>query len=669
MVMGLLSEGTPLTWEETKKYADHVRYHGVQQFINLHKRLKDRKGDVLKWGDEVEYVLIRLDPTTQTAKVNLKSLEILELLKEYKNKNEFHPYAWSPEYADFMVEGTPATPYGGTLAHVNTVEANMQLRRQVLRSLMDEQMGEIPLTLTSYPRLGCANSSHPSYEPNPSETSVLNSIFIPDEIICSSHPRFRTFTRNIRKRRGEKICINVPIYKDLNTPSPFIEKFSNDFDGESARVAAVDHIYMDATPFGLCNSCLQMTFQCYSIEEARLLYDQLIPLCPIMMALSAACPFFRGFVSDIDCRWYASVASADDRTAEERGLKELNESKHRIYKSRFDSVDSYLSESSERYNDIDLVIDKDVYKRLIDAGIDQSLARHISHLFIRDSVSIFSEHIHQDDSRDSDHFENIQSTNWQTIRFKPPPVNSTIGWRVEFRPMDVQLTDFENAAYVVFLLLITRIILSFKLDFLMPISKVDANLIEGNKRDAVLNGKFYFRKDVRTCSKDCKSKSADEYALMDINTIINGGPLDGEADVPGIIPLINQYLQSVSIDVDTRYTILAYLNLISDRAAGKLKTTARWMRDYVRQHPDYKHDSVITDKINYDLLTLCNEISKGVHHPEGLLHKVSSRTKVDLPSSLKKQVDQENATILKHEMAMRSKFWPELNNDNNVEAN
>lgn len=33
--------------------------------------------------------------------------------------------------------------------------------------------------------------------------------------------------------------------------------------------------------------------------------------------------------------------------------------------------------------------------------------------------------------------QNIQSTNWQTMRFKPPPPNSNIGWRVEFRPMEV----------------------------------------------------------------------------------------------------------------------------------------------------------------------------------------------------------------------------------------
>lgn len=51
--MGLLTEGSPLSWEETKKLSKHVRDHGIEQFINLYRRLKDRHGDILKWGDEV----------------------------------------------------------------------------------------------------------------------------------------------------------------------------------------------------------------------------------------------------------------------------------------------------------------------------------------------------------------------------------------------------------------------------------------------------------------------------------------------------------------------------------------------------------------------------------------------------------------------------------------
>lgn len=51
--MGLLSEGNPLSWEETKALAEHVRKHGIIQFINLYHRLKDKQGDILKFGDEV----------------------------------------------------------------------------------------------------------------------------------------------------------------------------------------------------------------------------------------------------------------------------------------------------------------------------------------------------------------------------------------------------------------------------------------------------------------------------------------------------------------------------------------------------------------------------------------------------------------------------------------
>lgn len=56
--MGLLIEGAPLSWEEAKKHADYIRKHGIQQFINLYHKLKERKNDELKWGDEVCCLLL-----------------------------------------------------------------------------------------------------------------------------------------------------------------------------------------------------------------------------------------------------------------------------------------------------------------------------------------------------------------------------------------------------------------------------------------------------------------------------------------------------------------------------------------------------------------------------------------------------------------------------------
>lgn len=80
--MGLLTEGSPLNWVETKKLAKHVQEHGIQQFIYLYERLRDRQGDILKWGDEVEYILVKFDDEKKTAKVSLRGQEVLEKLNE-----------------------------------------------------------------------------------------------------------------------------------------------------------------------------------------------------------------------------------------------------------------------------------------------------------------------------------------------------------------------------------------------------------------------------------------------------------------------------------------------------------------------------------------------------------------------------------------------------------
>jgi glutamate--cysteine ligase catalytic subunit len=85
--MGLLSEGSPLSWDETKKWANHVKTNGIEQFINLYKRLKDRQGDSLKWGDEVEYIIVKFDHDKKTAQVSLRANEMLPVLREPENKD------------------------------------------------------------------------------------------------------------------------------------------------------------------------------------------------------------------------------------------------------------------------------------------------------------------------------------------------------------------------------------------------------------------------------------------------------------------------------------------------------------------------------------------------------------------------------------------------------
>lgn len=43
---------------------------------------------------------------------------------------------------------------------------------------------------------------------------------------------------------------------------------------------------------------------------------------------------------------------------------------------------------------------------------------------------------------------------------------------------------------------------------------------------------------------------------------------------------------------------------------GELMTAARWMREFVANHPEYKHDSVISEEMNYSLMWKCNQIAQ-----------------------------------------------------------
>lgn len=181
---------------------------------------------------------------------------------------------------------------------------------------------EYPITLTTFPRLGTTGDVSPYFS---TSGEKLRSQFLPDEI-ANPHIRFPTLAANIRSRRGRKVQINVPVFKDERTPWPFkdptvnydLHKWPEDDDVRQGAVQE-NHIYMDAMAFGMGSCCLQITFQAKNITEGRKLYDQLSPLGPIMLALTAATPIYKGFLADTDVRWNQISRAVDDRTPEELG--------------------------------------------------------------------------------------------------------------------------------------------------------------------------------------------------------------------------------------------------------------------------------------------------------------------------------------------------------------
>jgi glutamate--cysteine ligase catalytic subunit len=223
-------------------------------------------------------------------------------------------------------------------------------------------------------------------------------------------------------------------------------------------------------------------------------------------------------------------------------------------------------------------------------------------------------YIQVDDATSADHFENIQSTNWQTCRWKPPPASSSgngdspapaIGWRTEFRPMEVQVTDFENAAFSVLVVLVTRVILAYDLMLYIPMSLVDENMARATKRNAVLTEKFWFRKDIAPpqgrkggpCDQPCgppaasaspspSSSSSEDSSTAKTAKISDCGHTEGSSDgssccdgsefeemtaaeillgkgdyYPGLLPLVYAYLDHIKLEPGIKRKVSSPLNI------------------------------------------------------------------------------------------------------------
>ncbi len=396
----------------------------------------------------------------------------------------------------------------------------------------------------------------------------------------------------------------------------------------------------------------------------------------------------------------------DDRTPEERGetsAESANTNSNmagggttRLSKSRYDSISTYLHYCHRRpenpmyvvdtYGDIACEMDEEVRKRVEEETGDPAIARHIAHLFTRDPLVIFSGQISElDDSTCTEHWENIQSTNWQTVRWKPPPPRKSdadplVGWRTEFRSLEVQLTDAENAAFISFVVLVTRVILAFDLNLYIPLSKVDENMQRAHTRNGVLTQKFWWRKHMAPLDHDDTDESTDgsveEKHYQDEATTYHPETSETKATAkgheptlkceagdycnlsacdsgyeemtveeimlgkddyyPGLIPLVYAYIEYIGTNSSTVKKLSTYLELLSRRAIGELPTVATWMRNFVRSHPNYKDDSVVSPAIAHDLMVECAAIGEGQKKCEELLgdmyiHTIKRETAYEVP--------------------------------------
>lgn len=184
-----------------------------------------------------------------------------------------------------------------------------------------------------------------------------------------------------------------------------------DADVGPALVPLPGHVHLDAMAFGMGCCCLQVrgvarqvppagrtllppplqvTFQARDLDESRALYDQLGVLSPLLLALTANTPIWRGRLADTDTRWDYISGAVDCRTPAERGVAgeeaepAWQRSEHaaeaaggglrRLPKSRYSSIDCFISDApavrarSAALNDLPFAYDEKAFQTLVEGG-------------------------------------------------------------------------------------------------------------------------------------------------------------------------------------------------------------------------------------------------------------------------------------------------------------
>ncbi|KPI83822.1 putative gamma-glutamylcysteine synthetase [Leptomonas seymouri] len=660
--MGLLTTGgEPMPWgtDAHTRAIPHVSAHGILQFLNVYKCKKDLKGMPFLWGEELEHQLIHVHANTVT--LSLEGAKVMERLSARADNNAIwhpeygsfmvestpsQPYTLSLESLNSVERNIEArydlidkeTPPGV----IGTTFVTFPLMGQ--GDFADSDDKSSPYSQSLFVPDACINHIHPRFVNLTANIRLRRGrkVCIQIPLYMDKYTMERTVDHrlnidkslrnkdivcgvtNSKKKKTSKFGSDTPTpvvaspidprekeypateaMKHLFTPATLYyyaqyftqqqrEHVQERYHACPCPVPSVSHpcIYMDCMAFGMGNSCLQVTMQLDNISEARHVYDQLAILCPAFLALSSATPFQKGLLSDSDVRWLTIAAAVDDRRAEEVP---------RILKSRYDSISVFISDTApnlEELNDSPIEIHHPYYELLKESGVDFRLAKHIAHLFIRDPLVMYDKMIDIDDTTHTEHFENIQSTNWQTVRFKPPPFGSDVGWRVEFRVMDIQPTPFENSAFAVFIPLLTKAILKYKPVFYTKMSTVDQNMGLAHHINPC-DENYIMRKDIFT-----ESATADdaETAPMSIDEIFNGR----EGGFYGLIPLVRRFLKEEEMQ---SLQLESYLNFLSMRASKRIPTAAQYMRKFVLEHPDYQHDSRLTGTIARDLVRHVHDLA------------------------------------------------------------
>jgi glutamate--cysteine ligase catalytic subunit len=231
-----------LDWPEIEQNLNELKAKALDELVRIYHNSKDFDNFPFKFGDEIEFSLVKFDHLKKKVQLLLKADSLFDIINKSRDEQEeLKQVEFHKEYTAYMIETIPGAPYDDDINTLCKIQENFTLRRKLISSFLDKD--ESVLSLTCFPMLGCNEFTWPTYEPSP-KGGCFNSIFFPDEAICNEKA-FHLATVNINVRRNGKVRINAPIYFDTNTPKPFNEELPMLSEEEKNAVQKPDHIYMD----------------------------------------------------------------------------------------------------------------------------------------------------------------------------------------------------------------------------------------------------------------------------------------------------------------------------------------------------------------------------------------------------------------------------------------
>ncbi|KAL0265828.1 UNVERIFIED_CONTAM: hypothetical protein PYX00_011545 [Menopon gallinae] len=599
--MGLLRVVKALDWEDLVKEKESVKMDGVLQFARVYSKHRQDTTEHY-WGDEIELMVCAR-----------RDRYCLALCSDcVVTQGRFSGTVVSVEYARYMLETMPEAPFDMSLDSFLGFERRLEDRRaQICTQLVRFVSGGFPLLISCFPSLkdrfvsadtaedvegGDDSADAPSLTYN-----ITRSASFPDNAI-SRHSRFTSFTENIIRRRGKAVEGYVKIMKDLNT------KDTGNREG--------DAVLIDSMGQGMGCCSLQLTMQYRDLSQARYQYDTLGVLGPLMLRMSRATSVANGYLLNTETRWDIVGFSVDCRTDSERMCEyeksgceagSLKTDGTHIRKSRFSSIDMFISNDEmnlDEYNDVSAPNVPNLVETLMSHGVDPLMSKHVGSLFARDPLLTYERPGQAGEYTDD--FDNIQSSNWRSVRLKMPSGSESRlnGWKVEFRTMEIQPTSFENAAFVLFVVLLSRAVVHYGLNLYIPMSLVEHNFSQANKLnrmpeefgaelqpDSVL---FYYRSNIH-------DKGPPTISRGTLDDIFNG-----REGYEGILRVVRRYVGEVL----ATEKLDRYLDFIAGRCSGKYMSVSEYVRGFVLNHRMYDNDSVVREEVIDDLIARIKAIEE-----------------------------------------------------------